>query len=78
MEELCNISKGLSDGIGHLLTYDNITICILVFIVFYAGYWINKLLAHVFAVKDALQDVRLTISVLNERLDHHKEDKDDA
>ncbi len=81
MEQACNFFESLTVGINSLFEYDNIAIGVLLAMVIFLLHWINKILNNNIVadgiMRDALNEVKITIAVLNERLghDHGKEDE---
>jgi hypothetical protein len=76
VEEACSFIDSFTAGLDRVFSYDNITIVILVLCLIYAGYWINKIVPVLISIKEALFEVRNSITILNERLDHKEYSKD--
>lgn len=81
MEDACSFFDTLASGINSIFAYDNIAIAVLMAMVIFLLYWINKILniqiTRDSIIKDVLSDMKTTIAVLNERLSHRIDEHDD-
>lgn len=79
MDETCNFFATLTGGISSIFNYNNIAISVLFAMVIFLLVWINKILNNQLVrdntMRDALNDVKITMAVLNERLSHREDEE---